>query len=132
MCVCVCVCVCACVCVCVCVHVFVHVYVHLIPFIIPQPIVTDSAPFDQKAFMEKYQKRFMECVPAEIVASDWELDKIIHVNTRAEIKRALPSEQCGILFKYIRTHGSLATIRKMCDLMIKTGEEMKKDLKQYR
>ena len=92
--------------------------------------------------MEKYKEKFMKCVPAEIVALDWELYNIINENTRAEIKRALPSEQCGILFKYIRTHGSLATIRKMCDFMIETGksglenmkvlgEEMKEDLKQY-
>ena len=92
--------------------------------------------------MEKYMDRFMKYIPAETVALKWELYNIINENTRAEIKRALPGEQCGILFKYIRTHGSLATIRKMCDFMIETGkggyphmkalgEEMKQDLKQY-
>ena len=92
--------------------------------------------------MEKYMDRFMKYVPAETVALKWELYNIINENTRAEIKGALPGEQCGILFKYIRTHGSLATIKKMCDFMIETGkggyphmkalgEEMKKDLKQY-
>ena len=92
--------------------------------------------------MEKYMDRFMKYVPAETVALKWELYNIIDENTTAKIKRALPSEQSGILFKYIRTHGSLATIGKMCDFMIETGiggyprmkalgEEMKEDLKQY-
>ena len=72
--------------------------------------------------MEKYKDRFLEYVPAKDVAVDWAVRNIINENTHAEIKRALPGEQCGILFKYIRTHGSLATVRKMCDLMIETGK----------
>ena len=93
--------------------------------------------------MEEYKDRFLKYVPAKGVAVDWAVRNIINENTCAEIKRALPSEQCGILFLYIRTHGSLTTIRKMCDLMIETGkggypnmkalgEDMKEDLKQYR
>ena len=84
----------------------------------------------------------MEYVPAKDVAVAWAVRNIINENTCAKVERALPSEQSGILFKYIRTHGSLATIRIMCDLMIETGkggypnmkalgEEMKEDLKQY-
>ena len=92
--------------------------------------------------MDKYMDRFLKCVPAEDVVVNWVVHNIISPNTRAKVERALPDAQCGILFKYIRTHGSLATIRKMCDLMIETGEggypnmralgeEMKEDLEQY-
>ena len=93
--------------------------------------------------MEKYKDRFLEYVPAKDVAFEWEVHNIINENTCEEIEIALPSEQQSvILFKYIRNHGSLATIGKMCDFMIETGkgwshrmkalgEEMKQDLKQY-
>ena len=93
--------------------------------------------------MEKYRDGFMKYVPAKDVVVKWATYNIINQNTCVEIKRALPDDQCGILFEYIRTHGSLATIRKMCDFMIETGkggypnmkalgEEMKEDLEQYR
>ena len=92
--------------------------------------------------MEKYKNEFMKYVPTKDVAVKWAVYNIINENTHEEIKRALPGDQCGILFKYIRTHGSLATIGKMCDCMIEIGiggyprmkalgEEMKEDLKQY-
>ena len=92
--------------------------------------------------MEKYKDRFMKYVPAKDVVVKWQVHNIINENTCAEIKRALPGDQCGILFEYIRKHGSLATIRKMCDFMIEMGkggfphmkalgEEMKEDLEQY-
>ena len=92
--------------------------------------------------MEKYMDRFIKCVPAKDVVVKWEVHDIINENTCEEVKTAPPSERNEILFKYIKKHGSLATIKKMCDLMIETGkdgypnmralgEEMKKHLEQY-
>ena len=89
--------------------------------------------------MGKYKDRFIKCVPAKDVVVKWEVHDIISENACEEVKTAPPGERSEILFKYIKKHGSLATIKKMCDFMIETGkggypnmktlgEEMKKDL----
>ena len=92
--------------------------------------------------MRKYTDRFMKYVPAEDVVSEWEIYDIINQNTYQTVKKALPSDKNAILFSYIRKNGSLHTIRKMCDFLIKTGEQgyphvkslgedMREDLNNY-
>ena len=73
--------------------------------------------------MEKFKETFLCAVPAKVVADKWEIFHIIDRNTCEKIKRALPSDECAILFKHIRDHGSLETIKEMCEQMIGTGQD---------
>jgi ankyrin repeat protein len=79
--------------------------------------------FDRHAFMEKFKEKFLFAVPAKVVADKWEIFHIIDPNTCEKIKRALPSDESAILFKHIRDHGSMETVKEMCEQMIVTGED---------
>ena len=103
---------------------------------------SESAPFNQKTFMEKYTDRFMEYVPADAVVSTWEVYHIIDENTLDKVEKALPSAKNAILFRYVKKFGSFNTIRKMSDSLIETGEhgyphvkslgeDMREDLNKY-
>ena len=92
--------------------------------------------------MDNYIDRFLEHVPAEDVVYSWQVRHIIDVNTRDKVKKAPPSDKNAILFEYIKTNGSLQTIKKMSDLLIKKGEhgyphvkslgeDMREDLNNY-
>ena len=72
--------------------------------------------------MEKYKDRFTEYVPAKAVSPVWEVHNIIDRDTGEEIRRALPSGQTA-LCHHSQDNSSLTSIRKMCDLLIKTGED---------
>ena len=73
--------------------------------------------------MEKYKDRFMEYVPAKAVSPVWEVHNIIDRDTCEKIRRALPSGEAALLYRHIQDNSSLTSIRKMCDLLIKTGED---------
>ena len=91
--------------------------------------------------MEKYKDRFMKYVPAKAISSVWEVNHIIDRDTCEKIRRALPSGETALLYQHIRDNSSLTSIKKMCDLLIKTGdkgyphvkklgEDMKEELEQ--
>ena len=93
--------------------------------------------FDCKDFFQKYLDRFLESVDTHAIAGLLEIKKVIPGLLYFKLNVTSNDEATQMLFRHMRDHGSLETVRSLCDEMIKKegypnmnslGQDMKKDL----
>ena len=81
--------------------------------------------------------RFLGCIDARAIARKLEIGKVIPNSLSFKIANNAPEDANDLLFLHLRSHSSLETLHKLCDVMIgmsgypkmnKLGRLMKDDL----
>ena len=87
--------------------------------------------------IEKYKDRFLSYIDARAIVTRLEIDEVIPDTVSHKIQQSAPSVANEVLFLHLRSHSSLETLHKLCDVMIgmsgypkmnKLGRLMKDDL----
>ena len=68
--------------------------------------------------IEKYKDRFLAYIDACAVAKKLEIEKVIPDTVSHKIQQSAPSVANEVLFLHLRSHSSLETLHKLCDVMI--------------
>ena len=81
--------------------------------------VLESSPDPQcGAIIEKYKDRFLGCIDARAIARKLEIEEVIPNRVSYKIENSAPEDANDLLFLHLRSHSSLETLHKLCDVMI--------------
>ena len=84
------------------------------------------------AIIEKYKDRFLSYIDARAIVTRLYIEKVIPDTVSHKIQQSAPSEANEVLFLHLRSHSSLGTLHKLCDVMISTsGYPMMNELGRY-
>ena len=104
----------------------VNIQCHVILFLVSFP---DS---QCGAVIEKYKDRCLSYIDACAIVTRLEIEKVIPDTVSHKIQRSAPSEANEVLFLHLRSHSSLETLHKLCDVMIsKSGYPKMNELGQF-
>ena len=70
------------------------------------------------AIIEEYKDRFLACVDARAIAKKLEIKEVIPNRLSFKIENSAPEDANNLLFLHLRSHSSLETLHKLCDVMI--------------
>ena len=93
--------------------------------------------FHCKDFFQKYEDKFLGSVNTHAIAGLLAIKKVIPGDLCFELERTGNDKATEMLFLHMRDHGSLETVRRLCDVMIgkegypkmnSLGRDMKEDL----
>ena len=70
------------------------------------------------AIIEEYKDRFLACVDARAIAKKLEIKEVIPNRLSFKIENSAPEDANHLLFLHLRSHSSLETLHKLCDVMI--------------
>ena len=111
-----------------CIHEFISSLIHSPESLLDSMSVT---------IIEKYKDRFLSYIDACAIVTRLEIEEVIPDTVSHKIQQSAPSVANEVLFLHLRSHSSLETLHKLCDVMIgmsgypkmnKLGRLMKEDL----
>ena len=79
----------------------------------------ESTPDPQcGAIIEKYKDKFLSYIDALAIVTRLEIEEVIPDTLSHKIQQSAPSVANEVLFLHLRSHSSLETLHKLCDVII--------------